>query len=73
MAVFDSGIDEYVTATYTVEVHFPVDRKGTAHIACVYCPFLSSNERMCQLNKEAVAFPKNYVGAKCPLKEDVIK
>lgn len=68
--MFENGIQDYVTATYTVEVYFPIDHKGRAHIACVNCPYLSANERTCQLNKQPVAFPKDYVGAHCPLKEE---
>ena len=47
---------------------FPVDKRGTADISCHQCPYLSSNERMCQLNKEPTAYPNKYVGGKCPLK-----
>lgn len=69
MANFDSGVASYVKATYTVEVNFPVDMKGREAIACVYCPYLSSNMRMCQLNKQPVAFPDKYVGDNCPLEK----
>lgn len=70
MANFDSGVYGYVTATATVTVHFPIDKKGSAEIACRHCPFLSSNERVCQLNKSPVAFPNKYVGQECPLREE---
>ena len=68
MANFDSGVKGYITGTYTVEVHFPIDFKDNAEIACKHCPYLSSNERICQLNKKPVAFPNKYVGDFCPLK-----
>ena len=64
---FDSGVKGYITGEYLVKVHFPVDFKNRAEIACKHCPFLSSNERMCQLNKKPVAFPKTNVGDWCPL------
>ena len=67
MAIFDSGVVAYVKAIATVEVNFPVDAKGNADIACKYCPYLSSNTRMCQLNKKPVAYPDKFVGAECPL------
>ena len=70
MANFDSGVKGFITATATVEVKFPIDWRDNAEIACKHCPYLSSNERMCQLNKAPVAFPNHYVGADCPLKED---
>lgn len=67
MANFESGVSGYVSAYATVTVNFPIDNKGVADISCKRCPFLSSNERMCQLNKEPVAFPNKYVGDLCPL------
>lgn len=66
---FDSGIKGYVHATAVISVSFPIDWQDKSHIACKYCPFLSSNERMCQLNKMPVAFPMNKVGDFCPLEE----
>lgn len=68
MANFESGVKEYITGTYMVEVNFPVDFKDNAEIACKHCQYLSSNERVCQLNKMPVAFPNKYVGDFCPLK-----
>jgi hypothetical protein len=31
------------------------------------CPYLSNNEKICRLNGEIVAFPKQYRGDHCPL------
>ena len=67
MANFDSGVSGYVIGRAVVEVGFPVDMRGNAEIACKHCPYLSSNERMCQLNKEPVAYPTKFVGDRCPL------
>ena len=67
MANFESGVKGYITGTYTVSVRFPIDFKDNAEIACKHCPYLSSNERICQLNKKPVAFPNKYVGDFCPL------
>ena len=69
MANFESGIASYIKAEAVIKVNFPVDEKGRAEIACKHCPYLSSNERMCQLNKEPVAYPNKYVGDMCPLRE----
>lgn len=69
MARFDSGVASYINAYAVVEVNFPVDDKGRSEICCRHCPYLSSNERMCQLNKEPVAYPNKFVGDKCPLHE----
>ena len=68
MANFDSGVSGYIVGYAIIEVGFPVDMKGNADISCRHCPYLSSNERMCQLNKEPVAYPTKFVGDKCPLK-----
>ena len=69
MANFESGVASYVKAEAIIKVNFPVDVKGRAEIACKHCPYLSSNERMCQLNKEPVAYPNRFVGDMCPLRE----
>ena len=69
MVNFDSGVAGYVRTYAVVNVNFPVDDKGRQEIACKHCPYLSSNERMCQLNKEPVAYPNRYVGDRCPLIE----
>lgn len=67
MADFESGVKGYITGVATVTVHFPVDWKDRAFVCCKQCPYLSSNERICQLNKQPVAFPAQYVGQDCPL------
>ena len=67
--MFESGVASYIKAEAVIKVNFPVDEKGRAEIACKHCPYLSSNERMCQLNKEPVAYPNKYVGDMCPLRE----
>lgn len=73
MANFDSGVKGYIVTEATVTVKFPTDFHDITAIACKYCPYLSSNERMCQLNKQPVAFPTKFVGDDCPLhlKEDI--
>lgn len=70
MANFESGVKGYVTGKYLVKVNFPIDFKGNEDISCKFCPYLSSNERMCQLNKKPVAYPNKYVGYYCPLKRE---
>lgn len=68
MANFDSGVKSFITGRCLVEVNFPVNWNGVADISCMQCPYLSSNERMCQLNKQPVQYPKQHVGFDCPLK-----
>ena len=70
MANFDSGVSGYIIGRTIIEVGFPIDLKGNADISCKHCPYLSSNERMCQLNKEPVAYPAKYVGDRCPLQPE---
>ena len=67
MAYFSSGVKRFITACAVVTVNFPVDWNDRADVCCRQCPYLSSNERMCQLNKQPVAYPNKYVGANCPL------
>ncbi len=69
MANFDSGVAGYVKAKYLVKVFFPIDSRGNAEKACKHCPYLSANERMCQLNKMPVAYPHKFVGDWCPLEQ----
>ena len=69
MANYESGVASYIRTQAIIPVNFPVDDKGKAEINCKHCPYLSSNERMCQLNKEPVAYPNKYVGDMCPLRE----
>lgn len=67
MPNFDSGVASYVKAYAVVEVNFPVDDKGREDISCRQCPYLSVTAKICQLNKEVVAYPEKYVGQRCPL------
>lgn len=69
MANFDTGVSGYIKTAATVYVNFPVDMRGNKAIACIHCPYLSNNQRMCQLNKVVVDYPEKYVGVDCPLKE----
>lgn len=64
---FEHGIKSYIRGVSTVEVLFPVDWNGREYICCKYCPYLSGNERICQLNKEPVFQSEKYVGPSCPL------
>ena len=71
--MFESGVSSYIVGVAKVKVCFPVDDKGRAEIICKHCPYLSSNERMCQLNKQPVAFPNKYVGDMCPLENQNVE
>ena len=73
MANFDSGVKGYIVGECVVKVYFPIDFKDNVEIACKHCQFLSSNERMCQLNKQPVAYPNKFVGDFCPLEGEEIK
>ena len=69
MANFESGVSGYVKARATVEVHFPVDWRGSTEIACKHCPFFKRTSMRCGLNQSMVNFPDKYVGDECPLEE----
>ena len=69
MPNFDSGVSSYIKAYAVVEVNFPVDDRGRPDVSCKQCPYLSMTSRMCQLNKQTIAFPEKYVGQYCPLIE----
>lgn len=67
MANFDSGIKDFIVGECTIKVHFPIDWNGNVDVSCKHCPYLSSNERICQLNKKPVSYPQKFVGYDCPL------
>lgn len=67
MANFDSGVARYIKATATVEVNFPVDRKGIADVSCYQCDFFRRNYQTCGLNGKMCSYPSKYVGEWCPL------
>ena len=67
MANFDSGVKDFIIGRCEIAVKFPIDWKDRADVSCMQCPYLSSNERMCQLNKQPVQYPKQYIGYDCPL------
>lgn len=67
MANFDSGVKSFIVGECKIKVNFPVNWKDVASVCCMQCPYLSSNERMCQLNKMPVQYPQNYIGYDCPL------
>lgn len=68
MANFDNGIATYIHAQATVDVWFPVDRKGNADISCSQCYYYRRSYQTCGLNGEVCAYPDKYVGGCCPLK-----
>ena len=70
MVDFDRGVKSFITGECTIKVKFPVDWKDRADVSCIQCPYLSSNERMCQLNKHPVQYPRQYIGFDCPLNFD---
>ena len=69
MANFDTGVKGYVKATATVEVHFPIDWRGSVEIACKHCPFYVRATCRCGLNQAIVNYPDKYVGSDCPLEK----
>lgn len=68
MAQLDSGVSDYVHCQATVDVFFPIDRRGNADISCNQCFFFRRNYQTCGLNGEVCQYPQKYVGGSCPLK-----
>lgn len=64
----DSGVKEFIRGKAEITVNFPVGWSDRAYVCCTQCPYLSSNERMCQLNKQPVQFPQRAIGYDCPLR-----
>ena len=67
MARFDSGVKAYVHGSTTIDVYFPIDGHGTAHISCSQCFFFRKNYQTCGLTGDVTAFPDKFVGTTCPL------
>lgn len=67
MSRFDSGVAEYIHAKATVDVYFPVDRRGNADVSCSACYLYRLSSRYCALTGEVIPYPDKYVGGQCPL------
>lgn len=64
---FESGVSRYIRGTATINVFFPVDRKGVPDCSCRQCPYHRQQSRTCALNGQITAYPEHYVGQGCPL------
>lgn len=67
MPVFQSGVDAYIHATCTINVHFPVNHRGEADISCYQCQYFRRNYQTCGINNAICEYPAKYVGSRCPL------
>ena len=67
MPNFDSGVCAYVKGVCTIEVNFPVDKRGYADVSCNQCPYYARNSHSCLLNRQVVNYPEKYIGVNCPL------
>lgn len=63
---FESGISDYLHFPITLDITFPLDRKGNAYICCEYCKLFTG--RRCAVTEEVILDEKNFVGYNCPLK-----
>ena len=68
MVGFESGVASYIHGQATVDVYFPVDKRGDADICCYQCYYFRRNSQTCGLNGEICQYPSKYVGSLCPLK-----
>lgn len=67
MSYYDNGCSSYIKTEATVVNYFPVDSRGTADIACVFCRYFRDGSRRCSLTNEVIPYPNKYVGRECPL------
>ncbi len=66
-----SGVSRYITGTYTVRVHFPVDLRGNVYLNCCQCKYFRRTSSICGLNSEVCEFPDRYRGSCCPLNFEI--
>ena len=52
---FESGVASYIHGQATVDVFFPVDKRGDADVCCYQCYYFRRNYQTCGLNGEIVA------------------
>ena len=64
---FESGVASYIHGRATVDVFFPVDKRGNADVSCAQCFFFRDSSRRCGLTGQVAQYPTKYVGADCPL------
>lgn len=67
MPNLDDGTSGYLKGTASVATYFPIDRKGTAYIACEACRFYRRSSKRCGLTDEVIPWPDKYTGRSCPL------
>ncbi len=71
MSKFETGITGYIHASAKIEVYFPIDSRGNAHICCNECFYHNPSTHRCRANGEVASFePNKYVGTNCPLEMD---
>lgn len=68
MKGFETGVQDYLNVSVTMNIAFPIDRRGVARIACNYCPLFSV--KRCVRTGEVIVDPEQYVGRFCPIKEE---
>ena len=69
VASFETGIQSYIHSQAVVDVYFPIDDRGNAHVNCRNCYFYRDASHRCGLNYEICSFPDKYVGDSCPLRQ----
>ena len=67
MGRFETGISDFVHFPITLDITFPIDRKGNPIIACEYCQLFTG--RRCTVTEEVIYGAEKYVGFHCPLKQ----
>ena len=69
--MFESGVKDYVHFPITLDITFPINRKGEPIISCAYCTLFTG--RKCVVTNEHILGFEEFVGHNCPLKMEVSK
>ncbi len=64
--MFETGVESYVHGTITVDVYFPIDKKGTPHVYCGLCKYFSRSTGRCNITSDVIPWPDRYIGVNCP-------
>ena len=68
MPDFESGVASYIHGQASIDVYFPVDKRGNEDGSCYQCYYYRRNYQTCGLNVEICQYPSKYLGSLCPLK-----
>ena len=71
MAIFESGVEDYIHFPLELDITFPIDKKGKPVISCEYCKVFTG--RRCVITEEVIFEPQKYVGFNRKIKKEESK